>query len=198
MSSSKSTALADRTAALARYIEESSQVKLSLKEQLPILESMIDALVACSKSGGVVYACGNGGSACDAIHLTEELVARYLRERPGIRAQHFCDGPALTCWSNDYEFNTVFQRQVETHMSEKDILVVFSTSGNSENILLALKAAKKLGAKSFALLGKGGGAAKDIADIPLVIQSDFTPHIQESHIAAVHMLCDHLEQELFF
>ena len=174
---------------IEQHLTASSNAILSLRKQ--------NQLIATVKGGGCIYTCGNGGSACEAMHLAEELVARYKKERPGIRAQHLCDAGTITCWANDYNFDDVFARQVETHITNKDLLLVFSTSGGSENILRALSAANKLGATTVALLGKSGGKAKSLAKIPLVVESDVTAHIQEVHLAIVHMLCEILENSLF-
>jgi D-sedoheptulose 7-phosphate isomerase len=182
---------------LLGYIETSAAVKLSLRDKVSEIEGIINALIEVVRKGGTIYSCGNGGSTCDAMHLTEELVSRFKRERPGIRAQHFGDASVLTCWSNDYNFDGVFERQVQTHMTANDALVVFTTSGNSENILRALAAANKIGSLTIALLGKGGGKAKALVKKALVVASNETSHIQEAHIALVHMICDKLEVALF-
>ncbi len=178
------------------HLRASSQTKLSLLSSVPLLEQMITTLYSVVSAGGRIYAAGNGGSTCDAMHFTEELVARYDRERPGIAAQHLCDVGTITCWANDYSFDSVFSRQVETLVTNRDALVVFSTSGNSRNILAALEAAAKKGAVTIALLGKGGGKAKSLAKIALVVESDVTAHIQEAHITIVHILCEGLERKL--
>ena len=182
---------------IERYVRESAQAKLSLIDLSSHLADLVAELAAMSKGGGVLYSCGNGGSACDSMHLTEELVARYLRTRPGIRAQHLLDAGTITCWGNDVAFDHIFERQVETMITSRDALVVFSTSGNSKNILLALEAANKAGALTVALLGKGGGKAKAAAKISLVVDSNVTSHIQECHITLVHMICDLLETTLY-
>jgi len=179
------------------HIRRSSEVKLSLLKQQDTITKIIDSVVAVSKQGGTIYSCGNGGSACDAMHLTEELIARYLRERPGIKAQHFCDSSTLSCWSNDYNYDSVFERQASTFTTKADALIVFSTSGNSPNILKAIEAANANGATTIALLGKGGGKAKSLAKLSLVVDSDATAHIQECHITLVHIICDRLEVALF-
>ena len=178
---------------IKNFIAESAQTITSLNEQLPIIQSIADQLIAVIKNNGTIYSCGNGGSACDSMHLTEELVARYSKERPGIKAQHFVDPGILTCWSNDYSFDSVFERQVQTFLSTKDVLIVFSTSGNSENIIKALKSAKQIGALSIALLGNKGGKAKNISDISLIISSKNTAIIQQAHITIVHILCEIIE-----
>ena len=105
------------------------------------------------------------------------------------------DPGTLTCWSNDYDFASVYERQIETLATAKDILLVFSTSGSSENILRALKAANEKGATTVALLGKGGGPAKSLAKVSLIVDSDNTARIQEAHITAVHCIVEELEEE---
>ena len=113
------------------------------------IEQSSQLLLETIQNKGTIYSCGNGGSACDAMHFTEELVARYKRERPGIKAMHLMDPGTLTCWSNDYEFDSVFSRQVETFAMSQDILCVLTTSGNSQNILNAITTAKEKGTKKF-------------------------------------------------
>jgi len=188
----------DKINFIKQYCATSSKVIASISNQGELISSLVEDLATAIKNGGRVYSCGNGGSACDAMHLTEELVARYLRERPGIPAHHLIDPSGITCWANDYEFDTVFQRQVETLVTEKDFLFAFSTSGNSKNIVLAAEAAKKIGAKTVAMTGKDGGLLKETTDFPIIIESEITSHIQEAHINIVHIVCDLLEQKLFF
>ena len=183
---------------IKEYCSTSSGVIASINNQSKLLASIVSELADCVKNGGRIYACGNGGSACDAMHLTEELIARYLRERPGIAAHHLNDPSAITCWANDYEFDSVFERQVQTLVTKKDFLFCFSTSGNSKNVVLAAQAAKKIGAKTVAMTGKDGGVLKETSTFPIVIESEITSHIQEAHITIVHILCDLLEQKLFF
>ncbi|HQH26274.1 MAG TPA: SIS domain-containing protein [Oligoflexia bacterium] len=179
------------------YLEQSEAVKRSLKTQRTQILDIVTELYGVAKKGGRIYTFGNGGSACDAMHLAEELVARYLRERPGIRAQHLIDSGTMTCWANDYSFDTIFQRQVETLATKDDAVVGFTTSGNSKNVIAAMEAANKLGAVTIALTGKTGGKAKSSAKHVLVVCSDKTSHIQEAHVAIVHIVCDLLEQWLF-
>ena len=183
------------------YIEEhlnsSSQTNLKLLEQKDEIQEIADALLSCLKNGGEIISCGNGGSACDAMHFTEELIARYKRERPGIKARHLGDAGTSTCWANDYNYDDVYARQIKTLAGKNDAVVVFSTSGNSKNILKALEAAKENSATSIALLGKDGGAAKGLADHSLVVPSDSTANIQEAHITLVHIFCELIETQLF-
>ena len=157
------------------------------------LFSVSEAIGRVIESGGTIYSCGNGGSACDAMHFTEELVARFKRERPGIRAMHFMDGATLTCWSNDYDFESAFERQAQTFCTDKDLLLAISTSGKSENILRAVKAAKKSRTFCVGLTGKDGGELKDLCDVTLLVPIQETERIQEAHIASIHILCELIE-----
>jgi len=143
--------------------------------------------------GGTIYTCGNGGSTCDGMHLCEELVARYKRNRPGIRAMHFSDASTITCWSNDYSFDDVFARYAETFCTRKDILIAISTSGNSKNVLNAVRVAKRKGTAVVGLTGKDGGKLKNVADVAIVVPSSETERIQEVHITVVHVWCELLE-----
>ncbi|MBL7663376.1 SIS domain-containing protein [bacterium] len=179
------------------YITQSTESQSKLKRLAPEITKIVHNLAKVIRQGGTIYSCGNGGSACDAMHLTEELVARYLRERPGIRAQHFLDPSTMSCWSNDYDYDTVFSRQAETFLTDKDALIVFSTSGNSPNIVKVLNVAKARSTLSIALLGKTGGHCLDLAEHVLLVESMVTSQIQEAHMLLVHMICDLLEQELF-
>ncbi len=179
------------------YLRQSSEVIASLAQQAPKIVAIVDALFAVSKAGGRLYTCGNGGSACDAMHFAEELVARYLRERPGIRAQHLLDAGTLTCWANDYDYASVFERQVKTLVTPADALIAFSTSGKSENVLAAIKAANEIAALTIAFTGKDGGEAKNLARHFILVRSSVTSHIQEAHAALVHIVCDLLEQRLY-
>ncbi len=166
---------------------------LSDRKLLVKIERAAKILINCVKTGGVIYACGNGGSSNDAMHLVEELVARYKRERPGIKAMHFMDAAVITCWSNDYNFDTVFERQAETFCTKKDVLIGISTSGNSENVIKAVDAAKKKGSKTIVLSGKDGGKLKKMADLSLIVPSSETERIQEVHITLIHIFCELLE-----
>lgn len=179
------------------HLKASCEAKLALNRQASEVEKIIKIFCDTVEQRGRIYACGNGGSACDAMHFVEELVARYDAERPGIAAQHLLDVGTITCWANDYQYEDVFARQVKTLISEKDVLVLFSTSGNSENIIRAAKAAKERSIKTVAFLGKCGGKLKDLCDYKIVVESPNTAHIQEAHITLVHIFCSELEKRLF-
>ena len=155
---------------------------------------MIDALGNEKK----ILIAGNGGSAAQAQHMTGELVGRFLIERNALPAITLsADTSILTAWSNDYSFETVFSRQVEALGKEGDILFALSTSGNSANVIKAVEAARVARMKVILLLGKDGGKMKGLADVELVVPSNSTPRIQESHILMIHMLCECVELELF-
>lgn len=155
------------------------------------IQASADVLLRALKNGGKVLICGNGGSAADAQHFAAELTGRYARERralPGIALT--TDSSALTAISNDYGFGRVFSRQVEALGKKGDVLVLISTSGESENLLEAAKAAKAMGISTVALLGKGGGRLKGMCDSSLVVASDKVPRIQEMHSLIIHCICE--------
>jgi D-sedoheptulose 7-phosphate isomerase len=182
---------------------------------LPSFQSQLDAAIATLRTlaaqaaqaeaialrvrdtvlgGNLLLTCGNGGSATDAQHLAEELVGRYRSNRRPLPAIALtADSAALTCIANDFGYDEVFARQVEALTRPGDLLLCFSTSGNSPNILAALGAARARGVGTIALLGKDGGAAKDLADLPLVVASDDTARIQEAHLQVLHYICEVVE-----
>ena len=183
-------------------------IKFNVEEHLKVVESITssfgnklsDVGLQISESlanGGTLFWCGNGGSAADSQHLAAELVGRFKKDRKALRSIALTtDTSVLTCVANDYSYEDVFSRQIEALARDGDVLLAISTSGSSENVLQALKAAKKLGVKTAALLGKDGGQAKALADVAIVIPSDSTARIQEAHILIGHILCDLIEQEL--
>lgn len=186
---------------IASILEASSQLKHSLANDpafIDIISKTATKLAESLRQGGTIYICGNGGSTCDAMHFVEELVARYKRERQGLRAMHFMDSAVLTCWSNDYEFNGAFERQAQVFCGPKDVLIGISTSGNSENVLRAVKAAKSKGSATVGFCGKDGGKLKSACDLALVVPAKETERIQEVHITAIHILCELLETEFKF
>ncbi|MEZ4754877.1 MAG: SIS domain-containing protein [Bdellovibrionota bacterium] len=178
------------------FLSESARIKTELASNKDFIQQVAQAgqkLRDISKDGGTIYICGNGGSTCDAMHFTEELVARYKRERPGIRAMHFMDSSTLTCWSNDYSYEDVFRRQAETFCTNKDAFIGITTSGNSANVINALNIAKEKGSYTVVLTGKDGGKIKSLADASFVVPSNETDRIQEVHITIIHALCEMIE-----
>jgi D-sedoheptulose 7-phosphate isomerase len=190
--------LPDPLALIRSALDESARVKLALRDQAPEVLRMADAVADAFRAGGRLYACGNGGSACDAMHLVEELVARYKRERPGLPAHHLMDGATLTCWANDYDFESAFERQVEAMVRPGDVLVALSTSGNSRNVLRAVEAAHARGAVTLGLTGRDGGRLAERCTHALVVPAQATERIQEGHITVIHLLCELVERALFF
>lgn len=177
-------------------LRRSAEIKTAMTQDHVLLgeiDRTISRLEECIKAGGTVLSCGNGGSACDSIHLTEELVARFKRERPGIRAHHFQDPGVLTCWGNDYSYDQVFERQAETFCGTNDALIAISTSGNSENVIKAVNVAKSKGSFTAALTGRGGGKLAGLCDTAIVVPADETERIQEAHITIIHIICDALD-----
>jgi D-sedoheptulose 7-phosphate isomerase len=152
--------------------------------------------LATATRKGRIFFFGNGGSASDAQHLATELVVRYTRNRTAIAAIALTtDTSALTAIGNDFGFDDLFSRQIEALCREGDTAIGISTSGNSENVIRALKMAKSVGAVAAGLAGRDGGRMKDQADPLLVVPSNETARIQEMHIMIGHMLCGYLESE---
>ncbi len=181
---------------LSSFLNNSIEIRQKMLQDSVFMQAFSQAcslLKQTVDAGGTIYSCGNGGSACDAMHLTEELTARYKRERPGIRAMHFLDQGHTTCWANDYDYKSSFARFAETFCTDKDCLIGISTSGNSENVSLAVNAAKEKGTKTIGLLGKDGGKIKDEVDTALVVPSSETDRIQEVHITLIHAFVESLE-----
>ncbi len=182
---------------LAQLAAESAKTIAALSRHEPVFAQIVQAILTTIKSGGKVLTCGNGGSAADAMHLAEELVGRYRRERPSWPAVCLNADPSLlTCIGNDYGFDAIFSRQVEGLGGRNDLLICFTTSGNSGNILRALETAKARGVKTVALLGKGGGKAKGKADLELIVESNDTARIQEAHTFLLHALLESVECEM--
>jgi D-sedoheptulose 7-phosphate isomerase len=150
------------------------------------------------KQGRKLLVCGNGGSAADSQHLVAEFVSRLTVDRPALRAIALTtDSSILTAIGNDYSYDNVFERQVEALGIEGDVLLAISTSGNSKNCLKALKLAKQMGIHTVAYTGNNGGAMSKHADINVVIPSNVTMNIQESHLALEHIFCMIVERCCF-
>jgi D-sedoheptulose 7-phosphate isomerase len=178
-------------------LEDSARVKLAMRELAPQVARVAARMADAFRAGNRLYACGNGGSACDAMHLVEELVARYKRDRPGLPAHHLLDAPTLTCWSNDYDFESAFRRQIEAMARAGDVFVAISTSGSSANVLRAVEAARERGVYVVGLTGRDGGAMRSLCDEAVVVPSQATERIQEGHITLIHLLCELVERNLF-
>ncbi len=182
---------------LAKNIDAARQLLDKLAALTEPLDAAAQLIERTLLSGRTVLACGNGGSACDASHLTGEIAGRYVIERPGYRAIDLTANSSLvTALINDYPPAEVFARQVDALGGEGDVLVVFTTSGNSENVALALDAAKAKGIASIAFLGRDGGKCKDKADIELLVPHNTTARIQEAHLLLYHTICETIDQSL--
>jgi D-sedoheptulose 7-phosphate isomerase len=179
-------------------IHEQLATSIAMLRSLAAQADLIDAIAARVRDtllgGYKLLTCGNGGSAADAQHLAEELTGRYRSNRRALPAVALtADSAALTCIANDFGYEQVFARQVEALARPGDLLLCFSTSGNSPNITAALRAARAAGAASVALLGKDGGPARALADLALVVASDDTARIQEAHLQVLHFICEVVE-----
>ena len=182
---------------LPQLVADACQAFQSLLGQEQAFERIADAAVQSLRSGGKLLTCGNGGSAADALHLAEELVGRYKQNRRPLPAVCLnADPTLLTCIGNDFGFDEVFARQVEGLAGKNELLVCFTTSGNSRNILRALDAAKKIGVTTVALLGKDGGKARGKADLELIVGHADTGRIQEAHTLLLHALLERIERSL--
>ena len=153
---------------------------------------------AAMKDGRKLMVCGNGGSAADSQHLVAEFVSRLTVDRPALRAVALTtDTSILTAIGNDYDYNNVFERQVEALGIKGDVLLAISTSGNSKNCVKALKLATEMGIHTIAYTGNDGGAMKAHAEINVIIPSNTTMNIQESHLALEHIYCMVVERYFF-
>lgn len=182
-------------AAFTSHIETIIKVEESLSQTVV---DTVDLIVDALAKGNKLLIMGNGGSAADAQHFAAELVGRFLMERRPLPAIALTtDSSALTAIGNDYGFDAVFSRQVEALASAGDVVFGISTSGNSPNVLAALEQGRQAGCVTISLLGRDGGGIKNLSDIALIVPSNHTPNIQESHITIIHILCDLVEKKLF-
>ena len=187
---------------IVNQLKESAQVKLKTAELLSgdILRA-VDMIVAAYRKGGKILLIGNGGSAADAQHIAGELVWYLIPASPrrrGIPALALTSSSSIiTAIGNDHDYHEAFARKVEAFATHpEDILIAISTSGTSKNIIRAVEVAHEVGIKVIGLTGKGGGNLKDMADLALVVPSDSTQRVQESHLTIGHIICDLIEKRL--
>ncbi len=179
------------------HIKEHQDVLYTINSFNDIIEKIASTLINCLKNDGTVYWCGNGGSASDSQHLAGELVGRFVGDRKPLRSIALnADSAVMTCIVNDYGYEHIFSRQVDGLGREGDVLIGITTSGNSQNVINALNAAKSKKMTTIGLLGKGGGKAQEITDHEIVIPSNTTARVQEMHIMIGHILCDLIEEGL--
>ena len=180
---------------LSQRLDASLQTIASLAEEMGDLERIAAVLIEQLSSGGTIWTAGNGGSAAQALHFTEELVGRYRGDRrPLPSVMLAADTSLLTCTANDFGFDEIFARPVRALASEGDVLLVLSTSGRSRNILNALQAARERGCVTIGLLGAGGGDCRAHCDHALVVDASDSAFIQDAHQVAIHLLCEAIEQ----
>ena len=184
-----------------------NMIQKELKEHHKVIQKCIDELenyiymasLLVSESivkGNKLLICGNGGSAADAQHIAAELTGRYKSTRRGLPAIALTtDTSAITAIGNDFGYDEVFRRQVEALASKDDIVLGISTSGNSENVIRALKEAKEIGCKTIGFSGRDGGKMNTLCDVNIVIPSENTPRIQEMHILVGHIICQSVDNE---
>jgi D-sedoheptulose 7-phosphate isomerase len=166
-------------------------------EILHRIQEFSELLISTFQSGHKVYSAGNGGSHCDAMHFAEEWTGRYRKDRKPMPALAFSDPSHITCTSNDYGFEHVFERLVDAFGASGDVFLAITTSGNSKNLILAAETAKRKGMKVVGLLGKNGGGIKALCDIPIIVPGATSDRIQELHIKIIHIAIECAERRLF-
>jgi D-sedoheptulose 7-phosphate isomerase len=191
----------DATATLRARLTASIEAKHALLSDAKALETfraIVALVIAAYKSGGRLYIAGNGGSAADAQHLATEFVSKLARDRAPLAAEALTvDTSILTAIGNDYGFENVFSRQVEGKMTPRDVFLGITTSGNSQNILAALRSCRKMGIRTIIFTGHHGGLVANETDYCLIAPSSVTSTIQELHIVFSHALCECVENAMF-
>jgi len=186
---------------IKRIIEGSIATKQAIiggQTLMHTVGKIADAITLCYRNGGKVLFCGNGGSAADAQHLAAELSGRFYFDRPPLDAEALhVNSSYVTAVANDYSYDEIYSRYVNGVGKKGDVLIGISTSGNSENILRALKVAKSKEMVTVAMTGESGGKMKDVVDFLLNVPSTDTPRIQEAHILLGHIFCQIVEEDLF-
>jgi D-sedoheptulose 7-phosphate isomerase len=166
-------------------------------ENIDLVNQAIQSFVSTIKDhDGRILACGNGGSMCDSMHFVEELTGRYRKDRDPIAAINMGDPSHITCVANDYGYEHIFSRHVQAWGKKGDTLLAISTSGNSQNVILAVEKAKAQGMTVIGLLGKTGGKLKDMVDVPIVVECSVTDRIQEIHIKLIHIFIEGIERSI--
>lgn len=186
-------------AQIERLMAESLAVKQDLiRYYLGAIAKVVDSTLEALQRGNLILLCGNGGSAADAQHLAAEFINRFLLSRAALPAIALTtDTSVLTSIGNDSDFSQVFARQVEALGKAGDIFYAISTSGNSDNVIEAVKVARKRGIETVAFTGGDGGKLAPLCDLALIVPSRSTPRIQEAHITIGHIICQIVEERLF-
>ncbi len=181
-------------------LDESLSVLEQFKKSRANLDSITqasEALIQTFQNKKRVYSCGNGGSMSDAMHFAEELSARFIKNRKPLPATAISDPAYMSCVANDFGYDFIFSRYLDAMLEKGDVLLVISTSGNSQNVINAVNVAKEKGGYVIGLLGKDGGKLKDIVDCSIIVKSNTTARIQEIHIKIIHTLVELVERKLF-
>lgn len=166
--------------------------------RLELIAAAGELLAEALRKGGKVLSCGNGGSLCDAMHFAEELTGRFRGDRGALPAIAIADPTHITCTANDFGFEYVFSRYVEALGRAGDVLLAISTSGDSENVIRAIEAARAKSMKVVGLTGKTGGRMRELCDVAIVVPWDYySDRIQEIHIKIIHILVEYIEQALY-
>jgi len=181
-------------------IENEFTKHLKVAQSMPTITDQVEAAarvcINSLNSGGKILIFGNGGSAADAQHIAAELVGRFKAERKGLSAIALTtDSSALTCITNDYNYDYVFSRQVEALANNKDVVIGISTGGTSSNVVSGLKTAKELGCKTIGFSGRGGGEFNNVCNVNIIIPATETARIQEMHILVGHVICQLIDLE---
>ena len=182
-------AAATEATALIDWLQENERQHRSI-------ETFSRRLATCLRRGGRILSCGNGGSMCDAMHFAEELSGRFRHDRRALAAQALSDPAHLTCVGNDWGFERVFARGVEAWGKSGDVLTVFSTSGNSPNIVAAAETARARRLTVLGFLGRDGGRVKALCDVHAIVPAKAAERIQEVHIKMVHLIIEEIERQL--
>ena len=186
--------------ALTRSLDDAAAL-LHWLQQFEAREGVIaatgDKLAECLQRGGRILSCGNGGSMCDAMHFAQELSGHFRGKRRALAAQAISDASHLTCAANDEGFDSVFARGVEAWGKAGDTLLALSTSGNSRNVIEAVRAAHAMGMTTVGLLGRDGGQLREMCNVAIVVPGATSDRIQEVHIKIVHLLIEQIERRLF-
>jgi D-sedoheptulose 7-phosphate isomerase len=181
--------------AIRAQLEDHMAVAAELERLLPVVDTLVARLCAAFDAGGRMYTFGNGGSAADAQHLAAEMVGRYLRDRRPLPAVTLSVDPSVvTCIANDYDFDQVFSRQVEAVAGPADVVVAFTTSGRSQNVVNGLEAARRAGATTVLFSAGDGGPAAEHADIRVLVPSTVTARIQEMHVLLLHLVSEGVDR----
>ena len=178
------------------WFDESIDVILKSKVLVGDLINVTNILLECLENDHKIIVMGNGGSAADAQHLVAELIGRYRIERKSLPAISLTtDTSIITAIGNDYNFDSIFARQCESLVNQKDVIIAISTSGNSKNIIQGIKTSKQKGGIVIGLTGNEGGKMKEFLDAMISVPSQSTPRIQECHRLIMHILCEFIDEK---